>query len=705
MKIYTNTYLVICFCIVSVITVLLFTNNTLLGQTSKNLIPFGDLWLSLIVFIVTCFIGSYSIRITSRRIYFLSILTFGLLAVGVLIKLSLDNAFGAYYADYSNSGPARRLMYTSILTITTSLAGSALLVLALRPHSILEKLVTKYKFKYFVILVAIIATFLGAYFCLLLEASPYAENTVNLGAVLMPIVNVFYGALPPLDVHSQYGLYPYFMVPILKVVGLNVFNISLIFAILFFICFIGIFCFVYSLTGSSLIAFATMTAAFFLNTSFGNIWPGELYFQYRPIRMLAPCFALLLFLFYSSSPTALRRVFVLFCLSILVLWNVDSGIPTLAAFVIASSFNSFFTRKLCFGSKVKHSIYLILEGIFVLFAVFFIFIFILFIGRDEWATPAKLFEAQQRWRGELGYFSTWSQAIILPTVIYFVGVAVAVNRGLSAKWGRQEFGLLLVALLGLGIATYGTLNPHAAAITSYLMPVVLTQFAIIFAGPNSDISRTQLPRGYVIVPMFFCILPVSFLTVSFLFHIKDNYSYIGIPTIAEIFYASEMNEKSLWTIPGKTQAEVDYVRVKNLTGESPTVPPWVQKTNWIKSFPSLMRPPAHGRVFIASMHDHFLYAAIQQPSPIRIMNFQHISIYSEWSLLFNKIQIKQFEYVVIDQTYLLRNGDAAGPSSYDKFVQLVKNNYDKIAAEDIGHSWNYPLWKPSNISLWKARRT
>jgi hypothetical protein len=595
-------------------------------------------------------------------------------------------------------------MYTSTTTIISSVVGCILLILALRPHPILQEFSVKYRIKYIFIFLATLTALLASYLVLLLEASPYTENTVNFGVVVMPVVNVFFGALPPLDVHSQYGLYAYFMVPVLKLIGLNVFNISAIFSILFFICFIGIFYFVYSLTGSAFIALATMIAAFFLNTSFGNIWPGELYFQYRPIRMLSPCLALLFFLFYVANPTTLRRIIVLLFLSVLVLWNLDSGVPTLVAFVIASAFNRFFSIEVSANSKTRASIYLVLEGILVPITVLIFFIFILFILKNEWVTAAEFLEAQRRWRGGTVYFSSWSQAILLPTFIYFVGVAVAISRGVSGYWGRQEFGLLLVAILGIGIATYGTLNPQAAALTTYLMPVVLTQLAVIFAGESLVSNTIQVSGRYIIAAVFVCLLPVSFLVMSFVFHIKDNYSYTGIPTILEIFYPSDTNDKSVWTIPGKTQSDVDYVRVKNLVGQNPATPPWVQKKNWIKSFPSLTLPSARGKVFIASMHDHFLYAAIHQSSPIRIVNFQHIPIYNEWQLLVGKVQARNFEYIVIDQTYLLRNGDASGPGNYDNFIQLVKYNYQKLADKDIGYDWNYPLWKTSNISLWQARK-
>lgn len=687
----------------SAVAALLFTKNTILGGFIQSAIPFGDMWLGLTILIVTSLVAARLVHISKQQTYYFSIITFGLIVIGVAIKLSLNQAFEIYYADYANSGPARRLLYTSITTWAISIISCVALILLIRTGDRLKNFTAKYKLNFLTISLAVFAALALSYFNLLVEASPYAENTVNFGVVVMPIVNVFFGALPPLDVQSQYGLYAYFMVPILKVIGLNIFTISLIFSVLFFVCFIGIYFFTYSIIRSSIIAFAVMLASFYLNTSFGNIWPGELYFQYRPIRMLAPCLALFFFIIYSSNPNVIKRISILACLSALVLWNLDSGIPTLAAFVIANVFNQYFSNKGSLAYRIKSCAYLALEGVLIAVTVFALFSVILFILRNEWVTPSLLLEAQQRWRGGAGYFTGWSQAVILPTLIYCIGVALAIVRGVAGQWSKQEFGLMLVALLGLGVSTYGTLNPQAAAITTYLIPVILVQFATHISGNTSD-SSPVIP-GYKFSGLFICLLPVSFLATSYVLHVRDNYSYTGIPTAWEITHPSSTNNKALWTIPGATDSEVDYARVKDLTGSAPLTPPWVQKANWIKSFPFLMAPTSHGRVFIASMHDHFLYAAIQQASPIRIVNFYHIPIYTKWSLLFSHVAAENFDYIVVDQEFFLRNGDAAGPKDFDNFIKLVEKNYEKLAEKNIGFDWNYPQWKPSTLSLWKARKS
>lgn len=591
----------------------------------------------------------------------------------------------------------------SPITWLVSVAWCAFLIYAFRRTTVNHRAAEKKNLPRLAFLSAMLSALVAAQYNLLVSMSPYTDNAVNLGVVIMPIINLFYGAFPPLDVQSQYGLYAYFMVPILKIIGLNIFTISLIFAVLFFICFIAIYRFTYAVTGSSIVAFTTMIASFYLNTSFGNIWPSELCFQYRLIRMLAPCIALLFFLWLPSRKCTIRRVIILAFLSSLVLWNSDSGIPTLAAFVIANAFNDFFLREARTTKRVAMFMYFALEGVMILVAVLALFALALFMVDKAWFTPAMFFEPMSIWRKSQGFFTSWSQPIILAVLVFCVAIVLAISRGFAGLWGRQEMALLLVGLLGVGISTYGTLNPQAAALTSYLLPVALVQLAALLAGTSQTLSST----GYGAVNRFlvpiFCILPVSFLASSFLFHIKDNYGYIGNPTIAEIVWPSPSSDKSIWPIPGKSAAEVDYIKVKNLTGSMPPTALWEQKAAWLKDLTYLNASASKGRVFIASVHDHFLYESMQRSSPVRLVNFVHIPIFSNWPLVFEKTRTKDFDYVIIDQTYFLRNNDAKGPGSFDTFLELVKNNYDKLEEKNIGFDWHHPLWKPSTIYVYRSK--
>ena len=161
------------------------------------------------------------------------------------------------------------------------------------------------------------------------------ENFQNLSSVLLPIVNLYYGSYAPVDTQSFYGFYGYFFIPIFSFLDFNLTNISLIFAFIFFVCLILMYSFIYYYSKNLLLSFIFLVSSIFLLTSFANVWPGDLYLQYRPIRMLSPCTALLLFIYYDRRPSYIRLFYSFILLSILSVWNIDSGLPTLFAFLVS----------------------------------------------------------------------------------------------------------------------------------------------------------------------------------------------------------------------------------------------------------------------------------------------------------------------------------------------------------------------------------
>jgi hypothetical protein len=142
-------------------------------------------------------------------------------------------------------------------------------------------------------------------------------------------------------------------------------------------------------------------------------------------------------------------------------------------------------------------------------------------------------------------------------------------------------------------------------------------------------------------------------------------------------------------------ADTDYVKVKDLAQQNPIKPIWLQKSEWLKEFAYLKNPS--NKVFIASMHDHYLYAAIEKKSPMRVVNFQHIPNYSQWDDLYGSVKSGKFDYIVIDEEYFLRNSDATGPDNYDRFIEFLPLNYSKIIEKNIGYDWHYPGWKVSAV--------
>jgi len=695
-KIYKNHSLGILLALASFAFTLFFLYFSLIGAKILKNIPFSDLWVPLIVLIlISQFIARCDISY-NKTINFSSMFFIFIIILALILKMSLSGAFELYYIDYAFSGPSRRNIYTSWITWILSIF---LCVLLLRQK--LFFLDKTEKFDFFISVFAIAFILAVSYYTLINDSSMYADNTVNLGAVISPIINNYYGAIPPFDTKSQYGLYPIFITPVLKLFDLSIFSISIIFSFLFFVCFVSIYWYTKKISGSNFIALIVLISAFYLNTSFGNIWPAELYLQYRPIRMISPCISLILLVIYLNNPTALSRYLIFSILSAFVIWNVDSGIPTLASFIITSVMHLFFNTKTYNITNILKVLFILIEGVFVFALVMLVFATGCFVLKHEWMTIEMFLEPQLLWRGESLFFNGWSQPIILSALVYLIAISLSISKGVNNEWGIKEAGLLYTGFLGLGISTYGTLNPHAAALTYFLFPIILSLFASITLN---KIRRGEQKNKSLIINnllVFLCLFPICFSCISFVMHLNHNYGYWGVPTVYEVSFPSSENNKSLWPIPGKSIADTDYVKVNELLLES-TKPYWKQKSEWLLKFDYIKNPSS--KVFIASMHDHYLYAAIEKKNPMNMVNFQHIPNYSQWPTLYRSVQTAEFDYIVIDQEFFLRNSDASGPDNYDKFIDIMMLNYLKINEHPIGYDWHFPLWKTTFISVWKNKK-
>ena len=212
---------------------------------------------------------------------------------------------------------------------------------------------------------------------------------------------------------------------------------------------------------SSFIFFAT---SFFLVTSFANVWPGDLYIQYRPIRMLAPCLSLLIFIFYDTNPSYKRLLLSFLCLSVLSVWNIDSGIPTILAFLVTILFISFSHNK---GQPITSRIYSFFNittlSILSFFSVWLLFIGYIYLKTGTVVTVYNLIEPFVVWRGSELFSSEFPQPVIITIFIssfYFLSSSYNVFFKINLHHSKAK---LFVSLLIMGLVTYGSRNPQTAS--------------------------------------------------------------------------------------------------------------------------------------------------------------------------------------------------------------------------------------------------
>jgi hypothetical protein len=158
---------------------------------------------------------------------------------------------------------------------------------------------------------------------------PYTfENKYDFNAIYYSVIQVFHGAPMLVDGFTNtYGLYPHFVMPILKIFGLSIHSFTIVMAILLSLCFVFLLKVLNQFIENKWLVLFGFCSVFFNSYMFFRIaTPYDNAFSMHPIRWI-PLFSLL---FYASIylkhkiKTLYYASFAIFSLGIL--WNPESGI-------------------------------------------------------------------------------------------------------------------------------------------------------------------------------------------------------------------------------------------------------------------------------------------------------------------------------------------------------------------------------------------
>ena len=138
---------------------------------------------------------------------------------------------------------------------------------------------------------------------------------------------------------SQYGGYPYFFEPILKVIGLSIVNITSIYALLM-LASLSLFAYsLYKIIDNKVLLVCGFIGYLFIHFFSASLWPYELYLQYYPTRTLFPAICLFLGYHYLKKPSVKFYLISISILTLGLIWCIDTGIFALFAFLAATLYH------------------------------------------------------------------------------------------------------------------------------------------------------------------------------------------------------------------------------------------------------------------------------------------------------------------------------------------------------------------------------
>lgn len=304
---------------------------------------------------------------------------------------------------------------------------------------------------------------------------------MSMDAVMYSISQVAAGRTLFVDLPSQYGLYPEFVAPVLRFVGLSVFSLSALFAVMQ-IASLGA---VYWAAQRSLrhplfkIGFGVALVMITYETCLFLIGIPEQYFQYWPVRFFWPALSVLVFYRYAGRPSLCLATLMSLIGAIASLWNTDSGVMValaFAAFLLAKWCGLFFCDKHGSSHERRTIALNLLLHILIFVLVMVVAVLYLMVKADGSLHWAWLFGYQRLFYG-LGFMmlplplraSPWMAVL----GVYLLGIMVSASKWRRSPRNRSTDLLLYVSLLGVGLFVYYEGRSHILNLITVSWPALL----------------------------------------------------------------------------------------------------------------------------------------------------------------------------------------------------------------------------------------
>jgi hypothetical protein len=308
--------------------------------------------------------------------------------------------------------------------------------------------------------------------CLILSERSEYSLCHHFAAVFYPVAEVCRGKTLLVDARSQYGLYPHFLQPALALLGPGVLSFTLILSLLTGLAFLAVWLLLRQTCHNRLVALFAFVALVF-NAWFCYVLPTslfdppgimDLFYQYFPIRFLFPALLLPLAWRYFQKPSRPLWAGITLLASLAPLWNADSGVPTLGAWLIACAAG-------CHDEAGRPSLRALLrlgrDAALSIAGVFLMAILFLRLHGGSWPDLRQHLLYQNLFMGQgfnmlpLPTVGIWW----VPCLVYLCGLASAFSRLIAGREIARAQITLLLAVLGAGVFAYYQGRSHPFVLT------------------------------------------------------------------------------------------------------------------------------------------------------------------------------------------------------------------------------------------------
>lgn len=312
--------------------------------------------------------------------------------------------------------------------------------------------------------------------------SIYNANTwnVHFDAVIYTVSQVVMGKTLLADLPSQYGLFPEFMAPLFKVIGLSTLSFTTVCAVMQAASMCCIWWVLNRTVRDAVLKIVASIALVMLTfeTVLYFIGIQERYFQYWPVRFFWPAVSVIAFYQYSRSGSLRASALVSLVAVVGAIWNTDSGVMIILAFgaflafrLIGSYANdesrSSWRRALWMAMAAHALITIFVAGAFYLYL------------SSKASGPLRLswlYEYQITFY-KLGFtmlrMPTYPSAWMTVMAVYLMGI---ISGFVGIASGRRSWSLdniLFLSMLGIGLFVYYQGRSHILNLITVSWPAAI----------------------------------------------------------------------------------------------------------------------------------------------------------------------------------------------------------------------------------------
>ena len=338
---------------------------------------------------------------------------------------------------------------------------------------------------------------------------PYTyENKYDFNAVYYSVVQVYNG-LPMLvdNFTNTYGLYPHFVVPILKLFGLSVLSFSTLMAFLIAVCYVFVLLFLRKMVSNKLlILFGFTTILYNYYFYVHTITNFDASFSGLPIRSILPSGLIIFAIAYLKNRPKTLYYMSFFIFSFGILWNPEFGIVTYLSLIAFYSYLELSSQQ--FKVSVKKIIYHILTGLGILAITLSLYSIIIKIFYGSFPALTYLLSTAKVF-SIIGFnmlpmpttFHPW----MLFAITFLIGLLNTIHHIITKNISSRSAIIFLLTIIGIQTFSYYEGRSH-----NWTLIVVYQQAFLLLTIFADDLLKIIKKQKIFIVPFALIAFILSF---------------------------------------------------------------------------------------------------------------------------------------------------------------------------------------------------